>query len=413
MITGKDIIYVSSIDWDFLWQGHQEIATRLAAAGNRVLFIENTGVRSLRLKDGTRLLARLRNWLHNLRTGGVRKIAANIYVCSPVVLPPLGSAWQREINRRLFLPLIARAARKLNMRGSLLWTYLPTDTALDVLELLRTPESVLVYYCADNFTQVTTNPQRLRETETALLEVSDLVFTTCSELASHCKQWNANVHVFPSGVNMDVFPLEPDVRGSDHYSPNGKLRRLQRPVIGYIGGLHSHVDFALLTEVARSRPLWSVVLVGALQTSPGELSTLSNVHFMGQQPHGSLAAYLREFDVCIVPYINSAYTATVVPTKINEYLALGKPVVSTNLPSVVEFNQKHKILQISSPRPNEFLQAIEQALQLPNDGQDQARRREVAKSADWRIRLEAMSELIEAAFAKKAFAKKNGLSKGD
>ena len=117
---------------------------------------------------------------------------------------------------------------------------------------------------------------------------------------------------------------------------------------------------------------------------------------VGQQPHSSLADYLREFDVCIVPYINSAYTATVVPTKINEYLALGKPVVSTDLPPVTEFNLRHNVLRTSTTRPSDFLHAIEETLSTSSDVGNSLRRREVAEQADWKLRLEAMSKLIEA-----------------
>ena len=78
MITGHDILYISSIEWDFLWQSHQEIVRRLAAAGNRVLYIENTGVRSPGLKDTKRVASRLSRWLKSLRSGGVRHVAENI-----------------------------------------------------------------------------------------------------------------------------------------------------------------------------------------------------------------------------------------------------------------------------------------------------------------------------------------------
>ena len=72
MISGRDIICIASIEWDFLWQGHQEINLRLAQAGNRILYIENTGVRSPRIKDAGRIVKRLKLWLSSLRSGGVR-----------------------------------------------------------------------------------------------------------------------------------------------------------------------------------------------------------------------------------------------------------------------------------------------------------------------------------------------------
>jgi len=97
-----------------------------------------------------------------------------------------------------------------------------------------------------------------------------------------------------------------------------------------------------------------------------------------------------------VPYVNSHLTATVVPTKINEYLAAGKPVVSTELPSVREFNARHDILHSTSTEPKDFLLAIERALHLGTDPAAIARGRAVAELGNWESRLEAMSKVIEA-----------------
>lgn len=416
MISGLDIICISSIEWDFLWQGHQEITSRLAQAGNRVLYIENTGVRSPGIRDARRIGTRIKNWVRSLTSHGLREVAPNIYVCSPLVLPPFGAGWQRAINRRLLLPLIIRSVRSLRMKNLLLWTYLPTDTSLDLIQMLRGTQSSVVYYCVDNFALLTPKVQALREAERAMLELSDIVFTTCSELAANCLRWNNNVHIFPFGVNLEAFPFEcdatPGARPANDDRPNnfknsngdGFIGSLPRPLIGYVGGVHGHIDFGLLIEMVRARPEWSWVFVGALQVPVGELGELPNVHFLGQQPHSSLADYVREFDVCIVPYMNSHYTATVVPTKINEYLALAKPVVSTNLPAVTEFNREHNILLSSTTMPADFLQAIEQALSLPTDSATLTRRREVAKLADWQTRAEAMSELI----SRELQAKKDG-----
>lgn len=404
MISGQDIICISSIEWDFLWQGHQEITKRFADAGNRVLYIENTGVRAPGIKDASRVWARLKRWTRSLGSSGVRQVASNIYVCSPLILPPFGSGWQRRINRKILLPAIRRAARRLGMRGDVIWTYLPTDTALDLINQLRASHSVVVYYCVDNFAQLTPRVSQLKQSEQAVLESSDVVFATHTALAASCAQWSRNVHVFPFGVDLKAFPLEKKARGaSSDNSSNGArgqlsesvLPELARPVIGYVGGLHRHIDFRMLAEMARARPLWSWVFVGAIQTELTEFAALPNVHLTGQKPHGELVRYIREFDVCIVPYAESLYTATVVPTKINEYLALGKPVVSTKLPSVCEFNRRHDVLLTAAQQAGEFLHCVEDALRLPKDERTIERRREVAALGDWGATLARMSDLIE------------------
>jgi len=405
MITGRDIVYISSIEWDFLWQGPQEIATRLAQAGNRVLYIENTGIRSPGLRDADRVARRLKLWTRSWRSLGVRQVAPNLHVCSPLVLPPFGANWRRQINRRYLLPLIERTVRSLGMRDPLLWTYFPTDTALELINSLRTPQSVVVYYYVDNFSLVTPHTQQLKQAEQALMGLSDLIFTTCAGLAAHCAPWDDKVHIIPYGVNLDAFPVEKTLTGgngasnnSHHASQDVKhaaLKSIESPVIGYVGGLHRHVDFDLLTEMAYARPQWSWVYVGSVHTVNGrKLAELPNVHLLGAQPHRKLASYIRGFDVCIVPYVNSPYTQTVVPTKINEYLAVGKPVVSTALPAVSDFNERHQVLLTTGNQPEDFLRAIEQALQSPNNSAAVARRREVASLSDWQARVEVMSQLI-------------------
>jgi glycosyltransferase involved in cell wall biosynthesis len=296
--------------------------------------------------------------------------------------------------------MVRRAARRLGMRDPLIWTYLPTDTAFDLIQLLRTPRSLVVYYCTADFEQLTPRRDELRESERQVIQASDVIFAQEAELAARAARWNRNVHVFPGGVNLDAFPLSDHANGNgsaevtEDASGLGLLQALPRPVIGYIGGLHRHVDYGMLSEMARACPHWSWVFVGAIQTSVAGLAGLPNVYLLGQQQHDSLVRYIRQFDVCIVPYINSHFTATVVPTKINEYLAAGKPVVSTELPAVREFNAQHDVLQTSA-EPKEFLRAIERALQSGTDEAAIARGRAVAELGNWDSRLEAMSQFIE------------------
>lgn len=400
MISGRDFILISSIEWDFLWQSHQEIALRLARAGNRVLYIENTGVRAPKLSDARRVVARLGRWARSAASHGVRQVAKSLYVCSPLVMPPLGQRWQRVSNRRFLLPFIGRAARRLQMRDPILWTFLPTDTASDIIQLLRTPRSVVIYHCLADFTLLASEPDRLKENEEQLLQLCDLVLTPSEMLAERCSERARNVHLFPHAVNLDVFPQEREAaRDAQHELV---LRDLPRPVIGYVGGLHKHVDVTLLEAIARARPLWSWVCVGPSHTRTKKLSRLPNVYLLGQRPHQELPAYIGSFDVCIVPYANSPVTETVVPTKLKEYLAMGKPVVSTPLPAMRQFSHQHEVVIIADDRPENFVSAIEQALFLGADATTKVRCREVAAANGWQERLFTACELIEREIRAKA-----------
>jgi glycosyltransferase involved in cell wall biosynthesis len=396
MLTGRDIIYISSIEWSFLWQPHQEIALRLARAGNRILYIENTGVRAPGLGDAGRVLARLKSWVGSLKSRGVREVAAGVYVCSPLILPPFGTGIRKFVNRHFLLPLIHRVFRKLDMRDVIIWSYLPTDTVLDLIKLLRTQRGATIYYCMADFPKLTPDSAQIAATESLLVEQSDLVFANCTTISKRLSKRGKQVHVFPPGVDLAAFPFSSDSANNPRGpQPALKIETLKHPVIGYIGGLHRHVDFDLIVKMANARPDWSWVFVGPLQASTEKLEGCRNIYLEGAKPHEELASYLRRFDVCIVPYLRSAYTETVVPVKVNEYLAAGRPVVSTDLPTVGEFNERHNVLITTRNTSDDFLKGIEQALRLPNDPETIARRREVAALCDWNVQMEAMSTLIE------------------
>jgi glycosyltransferase involved in cell wall biosynthesis len=394
MITGKNIIVISGVEWDTLWQGSQEIASRLAKAGNRVLYIENVGVRSPTWKDSGRIALRISGWIKSFFSRGVRQVGPGLYVCAPIVMPPFGNRWRRSLNRLLLLPLIFRSARSVGMNDVILWTFLPTDTVLDLISLFtRRSRSIVVYHCTADFSQLTHDALPLRESENALLQLSDLVFVPCRQLAEHCVAADGKVHLIPNGVSFELFNQK---NGNGNQLVASNLQSTPPPVIGYIGGLHRFVDFELLAEMAQLRPDWSWIFIGPVQTSVGKLDQLPNVHLLGQKSHESLYEYLRDFDVCIVPYIKSQATATVVPTKINEYLAAGKPVVATELPTVCEFNARHKVLTTAPSQPDHFLRAIEDSLGLPADSEAITYRTKVARLNDWQTHLDAMSTLIEA-----------------
>ena len=408
MITGRNIVFTSSIDWDDQWQAPQELAVRLSQAGNRVLYIENTGVRSPGFRDTRRIVRRLKHWAGALRQHSLRQVSPNLWVHAPLVLPPFGSRIRESFNRHLFLPLIGKAGRRLGMTEPIIWTFLPTDTTLGVLDLLSSTNSRVIYYCAGDFAQLTNDFQQLGRNEAELVMRSDVVFTICEELAAHCRQWNSNVHVFPYGVNLKAFPIQDSNSLANFRSEGGEFSWAKssatksgpqstnngHKVIGYVGGWHRHVSVDMLSAMARARPTWSWVFVGSSEISLNDFANLPNVYILGQRPHRELAGYIRTFDVCIVPYKRSAYTETVVPSKINEYLAMGKPIVSTDLPWVCDFNERHQVIVTSQEHPDEFLRGIEHAFSLRDDDALIARRRAVARQGDWETQLESMSELI-------------------
>jgi glycosyltransferase involved in cell wall biosynthesis len=407
MLAGRDLIIISSIEWDFLWQGPQEIASRLAREGNRVLYVENTGVRWPRLNDARRVASRLLRWAGAFTSHGLRTISPNLHICTPLVLPPFGRPLQRAINARVFLPTVRRAAASLSMRDVVVLTFLPTDTAVDLIKLLRCDAGAVVYYCVADFTELSSSPSRLSQSERQLVGMSDLILAQCTALASHCSQWAENIHIIPYGVNLEVFSRS---NGSE---PTRSVKKekaigssdgagLPRPIIGYVGGLHRYVDLTLLTSMAQARPGWSWVFIGPTQTPLGKFASLPNVYLLGEFQHQELGRQIDRFDVGIVPYVSSAFTDTVVPTKINEYLAMGKPVVSTALPTLCDNDRWPGVVLSCEPEHDSFIAAIEEALKLPTDETAKARRREVAAISDWPARLEHICDLIDEALSEKS-----------
>src|ERR1043166_6010612 len=401
MITGRDFIFISSIEWGFLWQGHQEIASRLAAAGNRVLYIENMGVRAPGLGDANRIAGRLQNWARARRSSGVRQVAANIYVCSPIVCPPFGSKLRATLNRRFFLPALQRAAEKLGFRDPIIWNYLPTDTSADLIRMLRSSRSIVVYHSVADFSQLVPQVELLNASEQDVLALSDLVLASCSQLAKSAARFNDHVHLTTHGVNLAAFPFaDPLVEKG---APPVELQNVPRPLIGYVGGNHRHVDLDLIRQIALGPPEWTWVMIGSAQVPVDRLNNLPNIKLLGVKPHNELATYIRHFDVCTVPYARTDSTATVVPTKLNEYLAVGRPVVSTDLPTIQEFNAEYGELNVAAANPASFIAALETALHSSSDPGLARRCRELAERADWNLQLEWISELIEERISQRVF----------
>jgi uncharacterized SAM-binding protein YcdF (DUF218 family) len=179
------------------------------------------------------------------------------------------------------------------------------------------------------------------------------------------------------------------------------LAGVTRPILGYIGGIHQHVDLGLLEEVARRHADKSLVLVGPIQTDVGRLQGLPNVHFLGQKRYEELPIYIRHFDLCLIPYKLNEYTRNVYPTKLNEYLIMGKPVVSTRLPEVEYFNQCHQGIVSIVDHATDFLARIQEELEGDHDALRMRRSQVVEKNA-WDKKIEAMTRLIEGKLEEKA-----------
>lgn len=391
MLHNEDIICFSSIDWDFNWQGHQQIMSSLARAGNRVLFVENTGVRAPRLGDYNRIVSRLQNWRRGYK--GIRQVEDNLFVFSPLLLPFPYSWTARRINSVLMLRVIRSWCRSVRFSRPVVWSFLPSRLTRDVIERLE--PRLLVYYCIDSFVDSSPGASRIRGPEQEMIRSADLVFVTSEKLLEHCLAHNEKVSKFPFTVDYEPFAR---VRDNSAAPAPRDLQGLSGPVIGYLGGIHRWVDQNLLAGLARRLPDCNLVLVGPEQEPAGLLKAEPNVYVLGGKPHAELPYYLKCFDAGLIPYLRTAYTDNVYPTKLNEYLSMGLPVISTPIRETEIFARENPGLIDLCPDAESMARAIRERLAAKGSEREAATRRtrqELACQNAWPSRIEQMSVLIE------------------
>jgi glycosyltransferase involved in cell wall biosynthesis len=222
--------------------------------------------------------------------------------------------------------------------------------------------------------------------DTVLREV-DLVFAVSAELQERAAAMNAATERAPNATDPDRLggaatsgPIAADLDG------------LPRPIIGYVGQVADKVDYELVGQVARARPEWSFCFVGPVWWSKREqvaaLEGLGNVHFLGARPFDTLVGYLRGFDVCTLPHAINPLTRSMDPIKLYDYLASGKPIVSTPVAGVERFAN---VVYIGDTADT-FLTGLERALR--ENGALRQRRMRYAQENAWPRRAEQMWEAI-------------------
>ncbi len=383
MIKDKNIVIFSSIDWDFIWQGHQEIAYQLSQNGNRVLFVENTGVRAPNIKDISRIKNRIKNWFKSIK--GFRKISHNLYVFSPIILPFPYSNIAIFINKLLLKGLLLRWFRIMKFEDPIIITFIPTKLINSLLDSIN--RKILVYYCIDSFENSSKGARKIIESEKVTFKKSDIVFVTSYKLYDKAKQYNNEVHIVPFGVSLRNFQnidnkLYPDIAN------------IKKPIVGYVGGIHKWMDFELLRKMALTLPDVSFVFIGPVQTDISLIEELDNIYLLGKKDHRQLSSYISAFDICIIPYKIADYTSNVYPTKLNEYLFLEKKVVSTKLFEVEKFNEKHGCVIDIAEDIDDFIDKVKYNIENEISDSEKKRFRNIALENTWENKIKFMSNKI-------------------
>jgi glycosyltransferase involved in cell wall biosynthesis len=356
MIEGNDIICFAN-DWDAEPLSKKHIALRLAQK-NRVLWVNSTGNRNptASVRDLRRAWKKLGQFLR-----GCRPVANNISVFAPLVIPFHGNRAARWVNRRLLAWSLRRACRKLGFQKPITWTFVPSSA--DVAGSLG--ERLLIYHCVDEFSKFTgTDEAAIGGMEQGLMEKADMVVVSSTRLYETKQRYNPNTFLVTHGVDVAHFRKAclPAVEAP------ADCADLKHPVIGFFGLVADWVDLEVVRHLAASRPQWSLLLIGDVQTDTSALRELSNVHLLGRRSYASLPAYCKAFDVAILPFVVNDLTEAANPLKLREYLAAGLPVVATPLPEVL----KLEALVRMARTPAEFLEQVEGLLNEGKRGPDPA-----------------------------------------
>ena len=373
-MTGENVVCFAK-DWD----GHPTSNThlmRLLARRNRVLWLESVAMRAPHVGSGRDLRRMARRLAAAAR--GVRRVEADLWVASPLVLPLPHSPWASALNRRLLRWTVGRLCRRLGMERFQVWTFLPT--AGDHARTLG--GRPLVYYCVDDWAHSPDyDGARLAEVEARLCQAADVVFATSQALAAEKRRWNRRTHHAPHGVDHAHF-----ARALDPGLPlAAEVARLRRPVLAVVGLLDWRIDTGLLAALADRRPDWSLALVGPALADLGALAARHNVHLLGRVPYARLPTVLKGCDVGLIPFVVDEYTRHIDPVKLREYLSAGLPVVATALPEVAAIDATCRIVR----GVDDLIVALEAALR--DSGPEARVRRSMAMAGEtWEARIEAL-----------------------
>lgn len=310
-------LVISNIAWEFAWQRHQTLAT-LFAQDSDVVFCELPGVRRVGWRDLPRIWARWRQLTGRAPAAADDSRGRNpVRVVRPFVLPATNPVFC-ALNGWLLKRWLKREPG-LRRGVDLLINYSAARTALDLID--RVPHGRLIYDCTDDWLAVRGIPRFLPGDERTLLARADLTLVPSRRLVELKQPFARRLERVPHGALVERFQLAP------------RRRTSTEPVtLLYYGHLHrQHLDFELLDQLARRRPAWRIVLVGPVKT-PHDFP--ANVQLVGQQPHERLRDFIVTADVLLLPYVINDYTRSVLPAKIYECLATGRPIVAVPLPEL-------------------------------------------------------------------------------
>jgi glycosyltransferase involved in cell wall biosynthesis len=291
-----------------------------------------------------------------------------------------------SLNRALGPMLVRRAMRRLGFREPILWFAVPHASVVRG----KLGERASVYYCIDDYAALPgVDTASVRAIDETLTREAELLYVASPVLFERKRHQNPHAHFSPHGVDFELFS-----QAMDEALPVAEpARQLRHPVIGYFGVISGGIDVELLEYVAESRPQYTLLVIGHPQADPGRLPRLPNVVLQPPVPYRSLPSWAKAFDVAVIPYRMTDQILHANPLKLREYLATGKPVVSTWTPEVERFAH---VVQIARSR-EEYVQAIDRALAEDSPSHRQARLDSV-RPLTWDARVEEVLRIFHQRF---------------
>ena len=361
----------SHLRWDFVWQRPQQIFSRLAR-DHHVLFVEEA--------------------LHEPGEPRLRIIEAQPGVVRAIPVTP--AAQEADEHCEVLVPLLRHAIQTHPLLVGrfdtvVQWFYSPMCAPGTAARL---GERALVYDCMDELANFRFAPPDIAQRERFLLDRAGVVFTGGWQLYEAKSRLHDNVHFFGCGVDAAHFGK---AREAGVPRPPA-VASLPGPVLGYFGVIDERLDYGLIDALAAAFPQGSIVMAGpVVKVERSALPERPNIHWLGQQAYDALPALVKGFDVCLMPFALNEATRYINPTKTLEYMAAGKPIVSTPVADVVR--NFGDIVHIANG-PAEFIDRVQAALAQPDPDRIAAGHARTAEST-WDAIVAAMRGHVLAAVA--------------
>lgn len=388
-----DIICLADAPWKYpLWTNKQQVMSRLAGMGHRVLYVDPP----LGIIGWYKWYRQKRRTLADL-TGWVSHPQENVTLYSPVLFPPRYS-WGRGLSERWRRRGVRRLAKRSGFHDVLVWAYHPDAVTF----LKKLDYRFLLYDCVDQYRAFPAYSEQGRreqiiDREARLLKMADAVITTSKPLYDEKLSANKNTFLVENVADFAHFNRAVD----DNFQVSPLLKKIKRPRIGFVGALDDYkVDFPILAKIAELRPEWSLVLVGPKaegHTSEGMalLAGHKNIKMLGMRPREILPAIVKGFDAAIIPYKLNDYTNYCFPLKVYEFMALGIPTITSKLPALAGLEGLIKIADTGE----DFVDAIEGYL-VWDPKEEKSRRIEEAGKHTWENRVKDILAIIDSLIGK-------------